>query len=44
MRTAKILFKGEEAGILRQYDNGAFEFHYYDRWVNDDKKPASLYV
>jgi serine/threonine-protein kinase HipA len=40
MRTAKVLFKGEEAGILRQYDDGAFEFHYHDRWVNDDKKPA----
>ncbi|MFC3561164.1 HipA N-terminal domain-containing protein [Pedobacter jamesrossensis] len=39
MRTAKILFKGEEAGILMQYDDGAFEFHYHDRWVNDDNKP-----
>lgn len=40
MRAAKILFKGEEAGILRQYDDGTFEFRYDDTWVNDDKKPA----
>jgi HipA-like protein len=40
MRTAKILFKGEEAGVLRQHGDGEFEFQYHERWVIDDKKPA----
>ncbi len=39
MRTAKILFRGEEAGALSQDDDGEFEFHYNKAWVNDIKKP-----
>lgn len=39
MRSAKVLFRGEEAGILLQNNNGAFEFHYHKEWVQDSSKP-----
>ena len=39
MRSAKVLFRGEEAGILLQNNNGAFEFHYHKEWVEDSSKP-----
>lgn len=43
MRNAKILFKNEEAGILTQYDDGAFSFRYHDAWIADnDKQSISL--
>ncbi len=43
MRSAKILFKNEEAGILTQHDNGSFTFSYADSWfVNRDKPSISL--
>ncbi|MCM5528023.1 HipA N-terminal domain-containing protein [Parasegetibacter sp. NRK P23] len=40
MRAAKILFKGQEAGILTQYDDGTFTFRYNASWVEDRGKPA----
>ncbi|MBS9774505.1 MAG: HipA N-terminal domain-containing protein [Tenacibaculum sp.] len=40
MRKAKVLYKGEQAGILTQKDNGSFTFRYFDKWLSDSKKPA----
>jgi serine/threonine-protein kinase HipA len=40
MRKAKILFKGEEAGLLEQGDDGSFTFRYDPAWVNDGNKPS----
>lgn len=40
MRSAKILFKNAEAGILRQLDDGTFEFQYNENWVEDPSKSA----
>jgi len=40
MRKAVILFKGEEAGILTQHDDGAFTFRYNDAWMADSNKPG----
>lgn len=40
MRSAVILFKGEEAGILTQHDDGAFTFRYNDAWMADRNKPC----
>jgi HipA-like protein len=40
MRTAKVLFKDEEAGTLTQHDDGSFSFAYDHSWVDDAKKAA----
>lgn len=40
MRKAKVLFKGEEAGVLTQQDDGSFLFQYNGRWAADSGKPA----
>lgn len=40
MRAATILFKGQEAGILTQQDDGSFTFQYHPSWVDDSNKPA----
>ncbi|MEO6522481.1 MAG: HipA N-terminal domain-containing protein [Mucilaginibacter sp.] len=40
MRQAKIIFKGEEAGIISQHDNGSFSFLYNPSWTEDSRKPA----
>ena len=40
MRSATVLFKGEQAGILTQQDDGSFNFAYDPSWVTDDRKPA----
>ena len=40
MRSAKILYKNAEAGILRQSDDGSFEFQYHKNWVEDISKPS----
>ena len=43
MRSARILFKGEEAGILTQHDDGTFTYRYHNSWIIDDNKsPISL--
>jgi HipA-like protein len=40
MRSAKILFKGEEAGMLTQHDDATFTYRYNDNWMTDDSKPS----
>ena len=40
MRRADILFKGEDAGILTQHDDGSFTFRYKDLWFADKNKPG----
>jgi len=40
MRKAKVLFKNEEAGILTQYDDGSFSFHYHENWVANSDRPS----
>ncbi len=40
MRAARILFKGQEAGVLTQQDDGTFIFQYHTSWVDDSSKPA----
>ncbi len=40
MRTAKVLFKDEEAGILTQHNDGSFTFRYHDSWLTNSNKPA----
>ena len=39
MRTAKVLFKGEEAGLLTQHNDGSFSFEYDTGWMNNAGKP-----
>lgn len=40
MRTAKILYKDEEAGVLTQHDDGSFTFRYHDTWMANSNKPG----
>ena len=40
MRKAKIYFKGEEAGVLIQHDDGSFTYRYHDQWLSDAGKPS----
>lgn len=40
MRSASILFKDEQAGVLTQHDNGSFTFRYLDSWIADSSKPS----
>jgi serine/threonine-protein kinase HipA len=40
MRRAGILYKGEEAGILTQHNDGSFTFRYHDAWMADNNKPG----
>ncbi|MBK7037513.1 MAG: HipA N-terminal domain-containing protein [Bacteroidetes bacterium] len=40
MRSAKIFFKEEEAGVLTQFDDGNFSFMYNRFWLADDSKPG----
>lgn len=40
MRRARVLYKGEEAGMLTQWDNGSFTFRYLDSWMNDSGKAS----
>ena len=43
MRQAAILYKGTEAGMLQQNDDGSFTFRYLDSWLADpDSPPISL--
>lgn len=42
MRQARVFFKDEEAGRLKQLDDGSFEFFYTNLWLqNSDKPPIS---
>jgi len=38
MRQASVLFKGEEAGILTQLDDGSFSFRYHSSWITGASK------
>ncbi len=40
MRKARILYKGEEAGMLIQHDDGSFTFKYNNDWFKNSNKPA----
>ena len=40
MRAARIFFKGLEAGVLTQKDDGTFTYQYNSSWVDDSSKPA----
>lgn len=40
MRSAKVLYKDEEAGTLSQFDDGSFLFAYHDSWVENPAKPS----
>jgi serine/threonine-protein kinase HipA len=40
MRSAKVLYKNEEAGIITQHDDGAFSFQYHTNWLGDSQKPS----
>ena len=40
MRNAKVLFKGQQAGILTQHDDGSFSYQYDPSWVRDSSKPG----
>jgi serine/threonine-protein kinase HipA len=40
MRSAKVLFKDEEAGILTQRDDGNFTFQYHEAWIENKAKPS----
>lgn len=40
MRSAAILYKEEEAGVLTQHDDGSFTFRYHDNWIEDIGKPS----
>lgn len=43
MRQVRVLFKGEEAGLLTQHDNGSFIYRYHDQWMaNSSKPPISI--
>ncbi|QZE13826.1 HipA N-terminal domain-containing protein [Halosquirtibacter laminarini] len=40
MRRANVLYKDEEAGVLTQFDDGSFSFHYHKTWFDNESKPA----
>lgn len=40
MRSARILYKNEEAGILSQLEDGSFTFVYHENWIADSSKAA----
>lgn len=40
MRQATIFYKGKEAGILEQEDDGSFTFRYLEAWLADPENPS----
>lgn len=40
MRSAIVLYKGQQAGKLIQHDDGTFTFTYFSSWMSDTTKPA----
>ncbi|MEX0812692.1 MAG: HipA N-terminal domain-containing protein [Chitinophagales bacterium] len=40
MRQARVIYKNEEAGLLKQLDDGSFVFRYHENWFNAANKPA----
>jgi len=39
MRQAKVIYKGEEAGLITQHDDGTFTYKYNTAWITDNSKP-----
>ena len=39
MRFANVLYKGQQAGILEQNNDGSFMFKYNEDWLQDNTKP-----
>lgn len=39
MRQATIFYKGEEAGVLEQHNDGSFTFRYLEAWLADSTNP-----
>ena len=42
MRSARVFYKNEEAGILNQFDDGSFEYSYSAAWIQADRPSISL--
>jgi serine/threonine-protein kinase HipA len=40
MRQATICYKGKQAGILEQQNDGSFNFRYLETWLADPKNPS----
>jgi serine/threonine-protein kinase HipA len=40
MRTAAVLFRDEQAGVIAQNSDGSFVFTYLDYWLCDASKPS----
>lgn len=40
MRQARVFFRNEEAGRIKQLDDGSFEFSYNDLWIQNSGKPS----
>jgi HipA-like protein len=40
MRSAKVLYKDEEAATLTQHNDGSFVFRYHSTWIGDTNKPS----
>ena len=40
MRQARVIYKGQMAGLLTQQDDGSFIFRYTREWISDPAKPA----
>ncbi len=40
MRSAKVLYKNDEAGIITQHADGSFTFRYFTNWLRDSQKPC----
>ncbi len=40
MRSAKVFYKNEEAGILTQIEDGSFSFEYHVSWIKDVSKAS----
>ena len=39
MRQARVLYKGDTAGLITQHDDGTFLFQYAQEWLKDSTKP-----
>ncbi len=40
MRSAKVFYKSEEAGVLQQKDDGSYSFDYNNTWLDNPLKPS----
>jgi serine/threonine-protein kinase HipA len=39
MRSAKVLYKNNDAGVIIQHEDGSYTFRYHSHWLNDTQKP-----